>query len=84
MMKRTFIASALAMAISTPVMASHCPMDAKVIDNALQRTSLTEMQKTEVKALRDEGMSLHSSGDHRKSEQTLAKAMRILLEAKLE
>jgi hypothetical protein len=83
MFKRTLISSALAIAISAPAFASHCPMDAKAIDNALQRTSLTEMQKTEVKSLRDEGMRLHSSGQHRESEQTLAKAMRILLESKL-
>ena len=83
MFKRTLITSALAIVISAPAMASHCPMDAMAIDNALQRTSLTEMQKAEVKALRDEGMSLHDSGQHRKSEQTLAKAMRLLLESKL-
>jgi hypothetical protein len=83
MFKRTLTASALAIVISTPAIASHCPMDAKAIDNALQRTSLTDTQKAEVKALRDEGMNLHGSGEHRKSEQTLAKAMRMLLEVKL-
>lgn len=83
MFKRTLIASTLAIVISAPAMASHCPMDAKAIDNALERTSLTEMQKKEVKTLRDEGMNLHNSGQHRESEQTLAKAMRMLLESTL-
>jgi hypothetical protein len=83
MFKRTLITTALAIAVSAPAMAGHCPLDTKAIDNALQRTDLTETQMTEVKALRDEGMGLHSSGKHRKSEQTLAKAMRILLESKL-
>ncbi|RRJ83477.1 hypothetical protein D0544_10995 [Aestuariirhabdus litorea] len=81
MNKSTLLAGALSLAMITPVMAGHCPLDAKAIDKALQTTSLSAAQKSEVQALRDKGMELHKSGDHKKSEQNLAKAMRMLLEA---
>ncbi|MEH6579903.1 MAG: hypothetical protein V7731_22845 [Amphritea sp.] len=84
MFKRTLILSVLAITLSVPAFAGHCPMDAKAIDNALQRSDLSEMKKAEVLALRDEGMRLHESGEHRQSEKTMASAMRMLLGSKLE
>ena len=84
MFKRTLIFSALAITLSAPAFAGHCPMDAKAIDGALQRSDLSDMQKDEVKAQRDEGMRLHESGEHRQSEKVMADVMRMLLGSKLE
>jgi len=81
MFKRILLTTAITLALSTPALASHCPMDAKAIDAGLENTQLDDTQKSEVMALRDEGMKLHNSGEHRQAEQTLAKAMRMLLEA---
>lgn len=84
MLKRTLMLAAVATTLSVQVFAGHCPMDAKAIDNALPRSDLNEMQKAEVKALRDEGMRLHANGKHHESEKTMAHAMRMLLESRLE
>lgn len=82
-MKLTFAGSLLALLLSSPALASHCPADAGAIDDALERSKLSGDQKDEIKALRDEGMDLHNAGDHRAAEQTLAEAMRMLLEGGL-
>ncbi len=64
---------------AAPVMAFQCPADIGKIDAALEAgTSLSEDQLAEVKALRDEGEALHSSGDHQASVDTLAKAKDML------
>lgn len=81
MFKQIALSAILTLVLSAPALASHCPLDAKAIDAGLQHTELGDMQKAEVMALRDEGMKLHNSGQHREAEQTLAKAMRMLLEA---
>lgn len=81
MFKHTILTTVLSLALATPALASHCPMDAKAIDAGLEKVQLDDMQKSEVMALRDEGMNLHNAGEHRQAEQTLAKAMRMLLEA---
>ncbi|MCW8908302.1 MAG: hypothetical protein OQL28_13710 [Sedimenticola sp.] len=81
MFRSIVLGSTLSLLLSAPALASHCPLDAKAIDGALQRADLSEMQKSEIMTLRDQGMSLHNSGDHRQAEQTLAKAMRMLLDA---
>lgn len=82
-MKKFALAVVLSALFVAPAFASHCPADAKAIDAALVRSSLDEAKKAEIKALRDEGMKLHEAGEHRTSEQTLAKAMRMLLEGNL-
>ncbi len=61
-------------------MEAHCVKDAEAIDAVLARMSLSEVQRSTVITLRDEGMALHSSGDHRGAERKLAEGMRILLE----
>lgn len=64
---------------ATPVLASQCPADMAQIDAALAAgTSLSEADLAQVKALRDEGESLHASGDHAASVDTLAKAKEML------
>jgi len=81
MFRSIVLGSVFGLILSGPALASHCPLDAKAIDGALQRANLSDTQKSEIMTLRDQGMSLHSSGDHRQAEQTLAKAMRMLLDA---
>jgi len=84
MLKRTLMLATVAATLSMQAFAGHCPMDAKAIDNALPRSNLNEMEKAEIQALRDEGMRLHESGDHRESEKKMATAMRMLLGSSLE
>jgi hypothetical protein len=76
---RSLLAAALLVAFSTPALAFHCPADVNAIDNALPKSDLTAPQKAEVMKLRDEGEALHKAGDHQDAVNTLAKAMRIIL-----
>lgn len=62
------------------VMAAHCVKDAETIDAALARMDLSADQHSQVLLLKDEGLTLHNSGDHRGAERKLAEGMRILLE----
>ena len=78
MLKRILPVFALVALLSTPVFASHCPVDMKQIDEALKTAKLSEADKAEVTKLRAEGQALHESGDHAKSVETLAKAKAIL------
>lgn len=79
MMSRSLIGALLLMAFSAPALAFHCPLDVKAIDNALPKVSLSAKQKQEVQKLRDEGLAQHESGDHSAAGNTLAEAMRIIL-----
>jgi hypothetical protein len=81
MSKQLWLTAVLTLVFSAPALAGHCPKDAKAIDAGLQNTPLGDMQKSEVMALRDEGMKQHDAGQHGEAEKTLAKAMRMLLEA---
>ena len=72
---------AAAMFIATPALANHCPMDAAAIDAALAKMDVSDEVKTQVTALKDEGMALHEAGNHDESEAKLAEAMRMLLTA---
>lgn len=66
-------------AFATPVLAGHCPADIAAIDNALGKANLSAEQKAQVQSLRDQGEAQHKAGDHKKSVDTLAEAMRIIL-----
>ena len=79
MITRSLIAAAILVVFSAPALAFHCPADVKAIDNALPKSSLTAAQKTEVMKLRDEGEAQHNAGKHKDAVNTLAKAMRIIL-----
>lgn len=73
------IALIIACLVAAPAMAGQCPADMAKIDAALAAgTLLSEAEVAEVKALRDEGESLHESGDHAASVETLAKAKGML------
>lgn len=64
---------------ATPALASHCPKDVKLIDEALAKdTMMDEAKMTQVKALRDEGDALHKAGKHGESIEALHEALKIL------
>ncbi len=71
------IAATLALA-SNSVYAFHCPADMKAIDEALPKAKLTDAQSAQVKKLRAEGETLHKSGKHKESVETLAQARKVL------
>jgi hypothetical protein len=79
MLRKALLATAITLALASPAFASHCPKDAKAIDAALSKMSLSDETKAKVKELHDKGMSLHNAGNHRESEGTMADAMRMLL-----
>ena len=67
--------------LATPAFAAHCPMDAEAVEAGLAKIEVSEELKTEVTALKDEGMALHEAGNHDEAEAKLAEAMRKLLTA---
>lgn len=76
--RNILIAAGLALASST-ALAFHCPADMKKIDAAMAKNpKLSAAQMTEVKKYRAEGETLHKTGKHQESVDTLAKAMKIL------
>ncbi len=78
-MKSILLAAAVVVAMTSPAFANHGPKDVKIIDEALAKaTGLTDMQMTEVKALRDKGDALHKSGNHGESIKVLHEATKIL------
>ena len=68
----------LGLTVAGPAFAFQCPSDIAKIDEALQSSSLSDAEKAEVMALRDEGEQLHSSGQHQQSMATLAQAKEML------
>jgi hypothetical protein len=49
------------------------------INNGLAKANLSAEDEAQVKMLRDEGKALHNAGKHKESVDTLAEAMRIIL-----
>jgi hypothetical protein len=79
MIRRTFSALAVFALFVTPALAAHCPQDAAAIEHALPLSTLSDAEKAEIEALKDQGMELHEAGNHDESEAMLADAMRRLL-----
>lgn len=78
-MKIRILLVATALAWSSGVLANHCPLDMKAIDEALSRNpQLSAAQLAEVKKYRAEGEALHKAGKHGQSVETLGKAKQIL------
>ena len=78
-MNRSFALGAALLFAAGTALASHCPKDMKQIDEALAKNpKLSEAQMTEVKQLRAKGEEEHKAGNHKASEDTLAKAKNIL------
>ena len=81
MTRLTLAAAALAIGVLTAggAMAGQCPSVVKAIDAAMaSNTSLSQAQKDEATALRDEGAKLHKAGKHAESLSILAKAKGIV------
>ena len=75
-MKYVMLAAGLFLA--TPALAGKCPMDMKIIDEAMQSASLSEADMAKVMELRALGEAQHDAGDHAASVATLAEAMKLL------
>lgn len=81
-MTRTLTAATAAFfLLAAPALAAHCPKDAAAIEAGLSKSTLGDAEKAEISAMKDEGMKLHGTKDHRGSEAILADAMRRLLNA---
>ena len=79
MIKRILMAAAVAIALTSPALAFHCPKDMAEIDAALAKNpKLTPDQLAEVKKYRAEGEALHKAGKHKESLDALAEAKEIL------
>lgn len=74
----TLLASGILLGLSAPAFAFQCPSDIGKIDQAVEGADLTDEQKQEVTALRDEGERLHNEGSHQEAVDTLAQAKAIL------
>ncbi len=79
MVKTYALATAVLLALASPALAHHCPMDAAAIEHGLSVLSVSDDVKAQVTALKDKGMAEHNAGDHAAAETTLAEAMRMLL-----
>jgi hypothetical protein len=79
MLRTTLLAGAVLALTAAPAFAHGCPGYAATIDGALAASNLTAAEKSEITALRDEGMALHNAGDHHESEHVLNNAMTMLL-----
>lgn len=78
-MNKIHIATALMLSLATPAFAGHCPADVKRIDEALMSVEgLSAEQLEKIKALRNEGATLHNSGNHGASVKALHEAMELL------
>lgn len=78
-MKRSLTLAAALLFASGAALASHCPKDMKLIDEALAKSpKLSEAQMKEVKAQRAKGEEMHKAGKHKESEGELHKAMKTL------
>lgn len=78
MFRKGLFTATLAILISGPAFAAHCPKDMAAIDAALPKAQLSETDKATVMSLRATGETQHKAGDHASSVKTLAKAMKIL------
>ncbi|AXS82873.1 MULTISPECIES: hypothetical protein [Marinobacter] len=59
-------------------LASQCPSLVSQIDQQLQSAQLDSKTEASIKALRDQGQSLHSQGKHAESVKVLKKAIKKL------
>jgi hypothetical protein len=79
MIKRVLMAVAVAIALTSPAFAFHCPKDMAEIDAALAKNpKLTSEQLAEVKKYRAEGEAYHKAGKHKEAVDSLAEAKEIL------
>ncbi|SFM34748.1 hypothetical protein [Marinobacter zhejiangensis] len=75
---RYLIAMALALFLTSPLLASRCPSLVHQIDEQLAANDYDNTVREQVSALRDQGQSLHDQGKHGDSVKVLEQAMEIL------
>ena len=81
-MTRTLTAATAAFfLLAAPALAAYCPKNAAAIEAGLSKSTLGDAEKAEISTMKDQGLQLHGSGDHRGAEKVLADAMRRLLNA---
>jgi len=73
-----YLALIAALALATPAVAFHCPLDMARIDEALPTATLSEADMARVRELRALGEEQHNAGDHAASVATLAEALALL------
>ena len=79
MLMRTIAAATVVAFLSAPALAGQCPIDIGKIDAALAANpDISEEDKAKVMELRNEGESLHNSGNHGDSVAILAEAKAML------
>ena len=79
MIKRILMAAAVALGLTAPAFAFHCPKDMAEIDAALAKNpKLTPEQLAEVKKYRADGEAYHKAGKHQEAVDALAEAKEIL------
>ena len=81
MYRSSLLALAVVVMTSSASFAFHCPADAAAVDAALTKITLSDGQRTDITALRDQGMAAHAAGNHDEAQTLLADAMRQLLMA---
>ncbi|WP_420389313.1 hypothetical protein [Marinobacter sp.] len=64
--------------LSGTALAGQCPSLVSQIDQQLQSAQLDSEAEASIRALRDQGQSLHSEGKHAESVKVLRKAMKKL------
>ena len=78
-MKRSLALAVATIFVSGAALASHCPKDMKLVDDALaKKPKLSEAQMKEVKAQRAKAEELHKAGKHADSEKEIHAAMKTL------
>lgn len=79
MITRALLGGLAAAVIASPAIAFHCPKDAAAIDHGIEVLDVSADVKAQAKELRDKGMEQHEAGNHAESVNSLAEAMRLLL-----
>ena len=73
------LASLVLLSASGAVLANHCPIDMKAIDDKLAtKPTLSADDAAKVKKMRADGEALHKAGKHAESEKVLGDARKIL------
>ena len=79
MLRTTLLAGAALLLAATPALAHQCPRNAGAIEAALANSNLSDADKTQITALKEQGMGLHNAGSHEEAEHVLGDAMAMLL-----
>ncbi len=84
MLRTTLLAGAVLALTAVPALAHGCPGYNATIEAALATSNLSDADKAEITALKEEGMALHNAAvaaasDHEEAEHVLNNAMIMLL-----